>query len=81
MPASRNIRDDIAGILRPVSAHTSEALEKALAPLTADPSRAAVFCDIDGVLAGTALQQRLSERAVAAAFVLLLVGSAGVLIF
>jgi trehalose 6-phosphate phosphatase len=34
-----------------VSAHTSEALEDALAPLTADPSRAAVFCDIDGVLA------------------------------
>ena len=33
-----------------------------------------------GVLAGTALQQRLSERAVAGAFVLLLVGSAAVLI-
>jgi trehalose 6-phosphate phosphatase len=39
------------GILRPVSAHTSEALAEALAPLTADPGRAAVFCDIDGVLA------------------------------
>ena len=39
------------GILRPVSAHTSDALGEALAPLTADPSRAAVFCDIDGVLA------------------------------
>jgi uncharacterized membrane protein YfcA len=34
-----------------------------------------------GVLAGTAVQQRLSERAVAAAFVVLLVGSAAVLIF
>jgi trehalose 6-phosphate phosphatase len=34
-----------------VSAHTSEALAQALAPLTADPSQGAVFCDIDGVLA------------------------------
>jgi uncharacterized protein len=34
-----------------------------------------------GVAAGTALQQRLSERAVAAAFVVLLVASAAVLIF
>jgi uncharacterized membrane protein YfcA len=34
-----------------------------------------------GVVAGTALQQRLSERAVAGAFVVLLVGSAAVLIF
>jgi trehalose 6-phosphate phosphatase len=34
-----------------VSAHTSEALREALAPLTTDPARAAVFCDIDGVLA------------------------------
>jgi trehalose 6-phosphate phosphatase len=34
-----------------VSAHASEALVEALAPLTADPSRAAIFCDIDGVLA------------------------------
>jgi uncharacterized protein len=33
-----------------------------------------------GVLAGTAIQQRLSERAVAAAFVVLLLGSAAVLI-
>jgi trehalose 6-phosphate phosphatase len=51
MAASRKVRDDIAGILRPVSAHTSEALAEAVAPLTANPSRAAVFCDIDGVLA------------------------------
>ena len=36
---------------------------------------------IVGVLAGTALQQRISERAVAAAFVVLLVASAAVLIF
>lgn len=34
-----------------------------------------------GVVAGTALQQRISERAVAVAFVALLVGSAAVLIF
>ena len=34
-----------------------------------------------GVLAGTALQQRVSDRAVAGAFVVLLVVSAAVLIF
>jgi uncharacterized membrane protein YfcA len=34
-----------------------------------------------GVVAGTALQQRISERAVAGAFVVLLVGSAAVLVF
>jgi uncharacterized membrane protein YfcA len=34
-----------------------------------------------GVVLGTALQQRLSERVVAGAFVVLLVGSAAVLIF
>jgi uncharacterized membrane protein YfcA len=34
-----------------------------------------------GVLAGTMVQQRLSERAVASAFILLLLGSAAVLIF
>jgi uncharacterized membrane protein YfcA len=36
---------------------------------------------IAGVLAGTALQQRISERGVAAAFVVLLVASAAVLVF
>ena len=36
---------------------------------------------IVGVLAGTALQQRISERAVAGAFVVLLVASAAVLVF
>ena len=36
---------------------------------------------VAGVVAGTALQQRISERAVAGAFVVLLVGSAAVLIF
>ena len=36
---------------------------------------------VAGVLAGTALQQRISERAVAGAFVVLLVASAAVLIF
>ena len=34
-----------------------------------------------GVVAGTALQQRLSARAVAAAFAVLLVASAAVLVF
>jgi uncharacterized membrane protein YfcA len=36
---------------------------------------------IGGVLAGTALQQRISERAVAAGFVVLLLASAAVLVF
>jgi uncharacterized membrane protein YfcA len=36
---------------------------------------------VAGVLAGTSLQQRLSERAVAAAFVVLLLVSAAVLVF
>jgi uncharacterized membrane protein YfcA len=36
---------------------------------------------IAGVLAGTAIQQRVSERAVAGAFVVLLVASAAVLVF
>jgi uncharacterized membrane protein YfcA len=36
---------------------------------------------VAGVIAGTALQQRISERAVAGAFIVLLVGSAAMLIF
>jgi uncharacterized membrane protein YfcA len=36
---------------------------------------------VAGVVAGAAIQQRISERAVAAAFVALLVGSAAVLVF
>ena len=36
---------------------------------------------VAGVITGTALQQRISERGVALAFVVLLVASAGVLIF
>ena len=36
---------------------------------------------VAGVVAGTAIQQRISERAVAGAFVVLLVASAAVLIF
>jgi uncharacterized membrane protein YfcA len=36
---------------------------------------------VGGVLAGTALQQRISERAVAGAFVVLLLISAAVLVF
>ena len=34
-----------------MSAQTAEALAEALAPLTSNPTRAAIFCDIDGVLA------------------------------
>ena len=51
MPARRSIRDDIAGHTTAGVRSHIEALREALAPLTADPSRAAVFCDIDGVLA------------------------------
>ncbi len=36
---------------------------------------------VAGVVAGTALQQRISDRAVAGAFVVLLVASAAVLVF
>jgi uncharacterized membrane protein YfcA len=36
---------------------------------------------IGGVLAGTAIQQRISERAVAGAFIVLLLASAAVLVF
>jgi uncharacterized membrane protein YfcA len=36
---------------------------------------------IGGVLAGTAIQQRISERALAGAFVVLLIASAAVLVF
>jgi trehalose 6-phosphate phosphatase len=49
--ARRTRRDDIAGILRSVSAPTADALAESLRPLTADPAHAAVFCDIDGTLA------------------------------
>jgi trehalose 6-phosphate phosphatase len=34
-----------------VSVHTRESLAAALAPLTREPTRAAIFCDIDGTLA------------------------------
>jgi len=51
MAASLARRDDIAGILRGVSAPTADVLAEALKPLTGDPARAAVFCDIDGTLA------------------------------
>jgi hypothetical protein len=36
---------------------------------------------VAGVLAGTAIQQRISERAVAGAFVVLMIVSAAVLVF
>jgi trehalose 6-phosphate phosphatase len=41
----------MAGILRSVPAPTAETLAAALRPVTADPARAAIFCDIDGTLA------------------------------
>jgi trehalose 6-phosphate phosphatase len=49
--ARRASRDDIGGHTTGVSAPTAEALAESLRPLTADPPRAAVFCDIDGTLA------------------------------
>jgi trehalose 6-phosphate phosphatase len=41
----------MAGHTTAVSAHPSATLAEALGDLTADPSRAGIFCDIDGVLA------------------------------
>ena len=41
----------MAGILRTVPAPTAETLAAVLRPVTADPSRAAILCDIDGTLA------------------------------
>ena len=51
MAARRASREDIAGILRRVSAPTTEALAESLSPVISDPGQAAVFCDIDGTLA------------------------------
>ncbi len=48
---SRASLDDIAGILRRVSAPPAENIAERLRPLTDDPGSAAVFCDIDGTLA------------------------------
>jgi trehalose 6-phosphate phosphatase len=41
----------MAGILRSVPAPTAETLAAVLRPVTADPRRAAILCDIDGTLA------------------------------
>jgi trehalose 6-phosphate phosphatase len=41
----------MAGILRSVPAPTAETLATVLRPLTEDPPRAAILCDIDGTLA------------------------------
>jgi len=49
--ASRASLGDMAGILRAVPAPTAETLAAALRPVTNDPSRAAILCDIDGTLA------------------------------
>src|SRR4051794_34728194 len=49
--ARRTSRDDIGGHTTGVPAPTADALAESLRPLTQDPSRAAVFCDIDGTLA------------------------------
>src|SRR5215211_488235 len=51
MAASRTSREDIAGILRRVSAPTAETLAEGLRPLTSDPDSSALFFDIDGTLA------------------------------
>src|SRR5436190_6676855 len=63
--ASRMILPDIGGHTRGVSAPPAGALAEGLAPLTEDPGRAAVFCDIDGTLApivGRAEDARVPER-------------------
>jgi trehalose 6-phosphate phosphatase len=44
-------RGDIGGHTTGVSTSPAEALAEGVRPLTEDPSRAAVFCDIDGTLA------------------------------
>ena len=49
--ARRASLGDMAGILRSVPAPTAETLAAALRPVTKDPSRAAILCDIDGTLA------------------------------
>ena len=49
--ASRASLGDMAGILRTVPAPTAETLAAALRPVTEDPPRAAILCDIDGTLA------------------------------
>ena len=49
--ASRESLADMAGILRTVPAPTAETLAAVLRPVTADPARAAILCDIDGTLA------------------------------
>src|SRR4051794_39671490 len=49
--ASRMSRADIGGHTRGVSAPSADALTEGLRPLTEEPSKAAVFCDIDGTLA------------------------------
>jgi trehalose 6-phosphate phosphatase len=49
--ASRASLGDIAGILRVVSAPTADTLVESLRPLTEQPERGAVLCDIDGTLA------------------------------
>jgi trehalose 6-phosphate phosphatase len=49
--ARRTSLGDMAGILRRVSAPTAETLAEVLRPVTEDPPRAAILCDIDGTLA------------------------------
>jgi trehalose 6-phosphate phosphatase len=59
------ILPDIGGHTRGVSAPPAGALAEGLAPLTEDPGRAAVFCDIDGTLApivGRAEDARVPAR-------------------
>jgi trehalose 6-phosphate phosphatase len=51
MAARRTYREDIAGHTTGVSAPPADALAESLRPLTDDPSKAAIFCDIDGTLA------------------------------
>ena len=49
--ASRTVLRDMAGILRLVTAPTANELAEKLRPLTEDPERALILCDVDGTLA------------------------------
>ena len=61
-------------------ASTAGILDELLRPLKDDPERAAVLLDVDGVLAGTTLQQRLPTRSIGLGFAAFLVASALVLL-
>jgi trehalose 6-phosphate phosphatase len=51
MTAIRAALGDMRGILRTVHSPAAETIAETLGALTADPPRAAIFCDVDGTLA------------------------------